>query len=248
MKWDLKKYWNFKWNKDMSIQKKALRILSGFLLLMLLFTFLSRAALGATIAKVTVQKPESKVIEQTVEASGKVEENREQAIRIARNITVSTIYVSEGQQVKAGDILVQLDRKDLEEQILMVKQEIEKLELNNKDIKSQKSVTKQKKAAKKAQASEDIELAEQKGDKAIAQAAQALETAQHRLDEFYANQHNGSIQESDAVLDVLNTVVNNAQSKLDAANLALTELENAAQQDAELERARQAVRDAEYEL
>lgn len=65
-----------------------------------------------------------------------------------------TIYVREGERVKKGDLLFEVDPLLLEEKILYQRQEMEKQRLQVQDAKSQKDVSAQQKANEQAQASE----------------------------------------------------------------------------------------------
>lgn len=184
MKWDLKKIWNIKLNDEKSLRKRAVQFLCGFLVLMILFTLLSRAADSLTVAKVKVAAAEKKVIEYKLEASGKVEQNREQAVITEPNLTIDGIYVNEGQMVEPNDLLLQINMADLEEQILIAKQAIEKLMLGEKDNKSQDLADQHKKSKAKERASQDYDTATDKGNRLINEAANSLSIAQAKLDAF----------------------------------------------------------------
>lgn len=184
----IKKAWNFQTTSANGLRKKALRALGWFLALMAVLTLLSRAADSMTVARVSVSTPENKIIEHTVEGSGKVVQGQEQAVVLYSGIGIKTLYVNQGQSVKKGDLLLQLSLSDLEEQILSVRHDIEKLRLNNQDNASQKSTEKQKKDLAASRALEDQAAAAQKGNLAVSQASRNLENAQNQLNDFYARQ------------------------------------------------------------
>ncbi|MDD3797518.1 MAG: hypothetical protein PHE06_16435, partial [Lachnospiraceae bacterium] len=75
-----------------------------FLAVMLLFTVLSRAADQAGVAVVTTEKPENKMITHDVKATGKVVQKQNQAVVTEPDQRVKAIYVSQGQQVKKGEL------------------------------------------------------------------------------------------------------------------------------------------------
>ena len=111
-------------------------MLGAFLALMMLFTMLSRAADSIGIPTVETSTIQNMVIAHKVTAQGKVVQNREQAVSTEPNQVVKAIYVNEGQQVEEGELLFELDMEELKEQILAVKQELQKQELQSADNKS----------------------------------------------------------------------------------------------------------------
>lgn len=165
-------------------RKKVISLLASFLVLMLLFTILSRAADSAGIANVKTETIQSMGIDHRVTGSGKVAQNREQAIATEPNQTVKGIYVNEGYSVNKGDLLFEMDLEKLKEQILLKKQEIEKMNLQEGDNKSKSAVENEKKENAKNRAEEDINNAQNKGDNGISKAADDLQNAQQKLDNY----------------------------------------------------------------
>ncbi|SHJ84974.1 biotin/lipoyl-binding protein [Hespellia stercorisuis] len=200
-----KKLWNFRIKTLPGGRKNIVTAACFFLGAMLLCTFLSRAAASVTVPKVTKSKPLAKVIEHRVEAEGKVIQNRERAVIVEPDLTVASIYVSEGQQVEAGEVLFALDMQKLDEAILKTNQEIEKLRLANADSASQQSITDQKQTAALARARQDYDTATATGDQAVDDAARELARAQEQLDAFYNGQGCDSGEEdgTDTVLESL---------------------------------------------
>ena len=64
-----------------SLRQRAFFMLTIFLVMMMAFTVISRAADSVTVAQVDVEKISAKVIEHTVEGDGTVKENLEMCIR-----------------------------------------------------------------------------------------------------------------------------------------------------------------------
>ena len=124
----LETFLKFLEERNVSLRDKALRGLCLFLCLMLGFTVLSRAADSVTIARVRVEQASPRTLSRTVEVQGRVTAEREVALRVQMGLVVESIPVIPGQQVEKGELLLELDREDLEEQIRAVKLEIEKLE------------------------------------------------------------------------------------------------------------------------
>ena len=205
-------------------RKKIIKILASFLVLMLLFTVLSRAADSASLANVQTKTAQSMTIDHTVTGSGKVMQNREQAVSTIGEQKVQTIYVSEGQSVEAGDLLFDLDIANLKEQILLKKQEIEKMDLTEGDNKSKSSAEEQKKSSTRTRAEQDVSLAAGKGNEAVTRAADALQKAQQKLQD-YRNQQGIPTDGNDAVFAELNKTLKAKEKALQQAQDELKELE-----------------------
>lgn len=168
-----------------SLRQKAFFMLAVFLVMMMVFTVISRAADSVTIAQVDVENMSSKAIEHSVVGEGTVKENLEKAISTEPNIMVETLYAAQGSQVEEGELLMQLRMADIEEQIENLNTEIKKLELNNRDLGSRKQSEQQKKSVQAQRAREDYDRAETEGGNRVAQAQAALARAEAELEEFY---------------------------------------------------------------
>ncbi len=166
------------WKNHEAIRRKALAAFAVFLGMMLFFTVVSRAADSVTVPQIVAEKPSGRAIEHKIEKEGKVRQNREQAVLTEPNLTVDAIYVQEGQQTEAGELLMQLNMTDIEEQILTLEQEIEKLKLNNRDLNSKKKANQEKKATGEERAREDYQQAVRKGEDDVARAAEDTGTGQ----------------------------------------------------------------------
>lgn len=159
------------------MKQKILGMFGLFLAMMLLFTLISRAADSMTIARITTGKTEKGKISHSVTGSGIVEANREQAVSTLSGQIVKTIFVEEGQSVKEGDVLFEIDLESLKEQILIQKQEMEKEALLSGDKASSREAQEQKDAVARSRAAQDYNTAARNGNTAVSRAAQELEEA-----------------------------------------------------------------------
>lgn len=164
------------------MKRRIIGWLGGFLALMLLFTFLSRAADSVTVPKVLTQAPEKRKITHPVSGSGKVVQNQERAVRTEEGQIVKAIHVEEGAQVEEGDLLFELDLEELKEQILLGQQELEKLKLQEADADSQQEASASKQETARARASQDYQDAVSEGDAAVQEAARQLQRAKKELE------------------------------------------------------------------
>lgn len=167
-------------------RKKIFGIFGGFLAVMLVFTILSRAVSGASMAKVETVRISAGTIEHKVRGSGKVEAGKEIAVYTENGQRVKEICVQEGQSVEKGDTLFLVEMQDLEEQILAAQQELEKMKLQNEDAQSARSVEEQNRANAKNRASEDYNQAISEGNSAVAGAKALWDQAEAELQSFLA--------------------------------------------------------------
>lgn len=84
-------------SRPVTIQRRALRLLAGFLVFMLACTLLSRAADSLTVAQVTTEKPARAAIPHTVEKDGRLEPAQERPVTAEGGILVGSVAVGEGQ-------------------------------------------------------------------------------------------------------------------------------------------------------
>ena len=166
------------------MKKQITGMLCGFLAFMMVFTVLSRAADSVSVAQVSVKKPEKGKIEHIVSGTGKVVQNREQAVSTEPNQIVKTIYIEEGQQVQEGDLLFELELDSLKEQILKMKQDMKIVDLQSEDKASGRDAQAWQRATAQNRAAEDYSVAAGKADTAISRAASELKKAKKRLKEL----------------------------------------------------------------
>lgn len=155
-----------------------------FFALMVCFTILSRASSQSTVAVVKLQRPETKSIGHQVKSTGKVVQNQEIAVTTLPDQRIRAVYVNEGQRVKKGDLLFEVDQTLLAEKILEQQQELEKQDLQVQDAKSQKEVSRQQHDNALAQAAENYNLSAQQANVQLSRAKEAYEEAKKNLKNF----------------------------------------------------------------
>lgn len=206
-------------------KKKLLKITAVFFACMLCFTVLSRAADQMSVAVVSTSRPENRMITHEVRASGKIVQNQELAVTTEPNQSVKTLYVSEGDRVKKGDLLFEVDMTVLEEQILNQQQEMEKQNLTVSDAKSQKDVNAQQKASQQAQAAEQYSLSTHSAGVRLSRAEKALSEAKKELKKFRKkHQKDTSVQDSSVEASLEKACEEKAQAYIQAQQ-ELTEVQ-----------------------
>lgn len=207
----------------MGNRKNLIRVMALFFAFIFSFTMLSRASYQYGTAVVTVSRPENRVISHQVVATGKVTQNQELAVVTEPDQRVTAIYVKEGQQVKKGDLLFEIDGKLLEEKILMQQQEMEKQKLQVQDAKSQKSISAMQKANEQAQAQENYALNTKDASVRLARAKRDLQEAKQTLKDFRQNSKD-QVQDS-GVEEMLESAFQTKQAAYIQARQELTELQ-----------------------
>ena len=207
----------------MGNRKNLIRVMALFFAFIFSFTMLSRASYQYGTAVVTVSRPENRVISHQVVATGKVTQNQELAVVTEPDQRVTAIYVKEGQQVKKGDLLFEIDGKLLEEKILMQQQEMEKQKLQVQDAKSQKSISAMQKANEQAQAQENYALNTKDASVRLARAKRDLQEAKQTLKDFRQNSKD-QVQDS-GVEEMLESAFQTKQEAYIQARQELTELQ-----------------------
>lgn len=171
-------------HKSPSVRAKALRALAGFLGLMLLFTLLSRAADELTIPRVSLQTPEPRTIDRKITASGKVEETSASSVTTVPGLRVAGISVKAGEKVEENQPLFTLDEGDLKEKLGAAREELTKLDLEIRDQQSRDALSAENRSIALSRAQQDYASAKKSADKAVSDAAIALEQAKKALDSY----------------------------------------------------------------
>lgn len=164
-------------------EKKLARTAAGFFALMIVLTFVSRAADSMTVPIVTTKSPRSASLEHDISLSGTVHPNKERAVVTDAGILIKDVPVREGQVVKAGDTLLILDQANLKEKITDISLELQKLQLQvgNTEEKKQQSTADTEYSIEKAQ--NDLLRAEEDLDRVIEEADSAIKRAREDLDD-----------------------------------------------------------------
>lgn len=116
--------------KKVTLQDRAGRLFIGFLIMMLLLTFVSRAAASVTVAKVDVTSPKKGTLKFEVNGVGTLGAKAEKYLNLYEGVRIAGIFVKEGENVEKGDLLFQYDINDLEDILDRMEDEIVKAELN----------------------------------------------------------------------------------------------------------------------
>ncbi len=112
----------------MSAKRKAAHGLAGFLIFMLVCTFVSRGIYAYHMPQVKVASAKSGALSHEFETSGTVEAVSEKAVTVLSGVRVQEVCVEEGETVKKGDALFRLDTKELKNRVSRLQKETAELE------------------------------------------------------------------------------------------------------------------------
>ena len=220
----IKKIINFKYikkGKD-TLQKKAVKALFAFLVLMIGCTMLSRAADSMTIPRIKVDTPKSKTIVDEVKAKGVVAKNREGKISVVEGLKIDYVNISVGSSIKVGDTLVELDKDDLQAKVDEIKKNIEQ---------EQKTLSR---------ATEDYNKAINTKKKAVQTALNEMNTAKQALD----NYNNLSEEEKDSMME--ESLKADYESKKELYNSAVADSNDTVDLDRSLQDTKDSLKIEEY--
>ncbi len=254
--------------KDIT-QKKALRNLAMFLLLMLLLTLIALGTADASLARVTTIDLSAGEIMESFRGTGKVSADGFIYVDVPAELSVREVLTTPGAALKAGDGLIRFDAEEIAQSI-----EMKNIELKEKqhqlDTLMQDSPTDNTTLAGAERAlswaEQDYADAKKEGNQLIAAAKQVLagakdelEVARMRLEELKNNasasllmQEDSDISESETesestgLIEQAEAAVIAAEEKVKNAQAMLADAENAAAE--KLKAAARAIENAEQSL
>ncbi|MEG1205936.1 MAG: hypothetical protein RSD74_05815 [Angelakisella sp.] len=212
--------------KAVTVKVRALRLLAGFMAVMLLCTLLSRAADSLTMPQVTVEKPTRSAITHTVRADGVLKAGKETMITVAAGILVDSIEAGEGQPVEAEDVIFTLNDKSLSKRIREENTALQKLRLEFSAQQLSGQLGEKKNQLAYQRASQDYSDAFDRSYKAYDDARTARGEALNAMRNYYAkhkeviDRWNGSIPIGASSLEEQEIVAHyrRLQSEYDAAD------------------------------
>lgn len=229
--------------KGRSLQQRALRLMAGFLALMLLFTLLSRAADGMTIPQVATASPTGGSLTHKLSAQGRVTAAGSQSILLAAGLLVEELFVQVGDTVQPGDPLLRLNQSDLQNQLDLARNELEKLDaqLQAKQFalsgEEDVSVRNAQRALQNAQS--EYDRIDENATEDLRSAQKALSDAQERLQALEGTIGSSGPGATEEELQAARERVSSCQAALDSAQRSREE---------QRQSAARAIKDAELAL
>lgn len=174
------------------VKQIAIKALGGFLIIMVALTGLSRSADAITTPQVVAERPKGGRIDQKVEVSGTLKVRDEESMEVGEGLLVKNVFVEEGERVQKGDVLLELDAKEIKEKLETAEDDLKKLQLRleqlglNKDFAANHSPMETAKKTLTELEKDKIELVK-KEDIQVERAKEKVREAEEDLKEAEAN-------------------------------------------------------------
>lgn len=123
------------------VKQIAIKALGGFLIIMVALTGLSKSADAITTPQVVAERPKGGRIDQKVEVSGTLKARDEESMEVGEGLLVKNVFVEEGERVQKGDVLLELDAKEIKEKLDTARDDLKKLQLRLEQLSLNKDFT-----------------------------------------------------------------------------------------------------------
>lgn len=167
--------------------EKWIKIFLAFLAFVWLCTIISKSIYVSGLPRVRTDSASKKYVEHVVRTDGIVTAGGEIAVNTQAGLRVDKIFVQQGDEVQAGDVLFTIDTADLAELVSAKETELSKLECNLSDWQVNAVIDAQQKEVAILWAKEDYETADKETAVAKERAKEALEKAEAALGRHLAD-------------------------------------------------------------
>ena len=240
-------------------RQKLLKWFIMFFVVMVLFTFLSRAADSVNVAKVQTSTIQNKMVSHVVEGTGRVEGTKERAVFAREGMKVAQVLVQEGETVEKGQVLLSLSASSIKEAIESKEAEQGELALKVRDLESQAGVDSANKAKELERAEENYRVAVENGDINMANAQMEVDVAKQKLQNYLNNKgfmSDGSDSSTEQALrddvrakqESQNQVIMNRNQEVLEAKRAIEDAKEEEAADSELETTKNQLETVQKEL
>lgn len=167
--------------------EKWIKIFLAFLAFVWLCTIISKSIYVSGLTIVKTDTPSKKYVEHRVETDGIVTTGGEIAVNAQAGLRVDKIYVMQGDEVRAGDVLFTIDQADLFNIISEKETDLSKIQYNLSDLQVNAVIDSQKKEVSILWAQEDYDTADKETAVAKERAKEALDKAEAELGKHLAD-------------------------------------------------------------
>lgn len=213
-----------KTSRKASYQNHIKKLIIYFFLIMLILTFVSKAADSVMVAKVTLTTAKKGELTFYLRGSGKITANTKQYLNIYEGIHISKVLAQNEAKVEQGDPLFQYDTRDLKKGHKEAENDILKLQLDYKKAKFEYEQL--------AASSKEAKLALQRANSDLTIAKQELKISKDRVKiqmmeecEFAKKEYEDALAAYDEKEFQMNREVKNANNQLQKALDARAELD-----------------------
>lgn len=220
-------------------QRRALGRAGRFFAAMLVCTLVARGASGATMAEVSLEKPASANLSDSLTASGTIEAAAPSDIEVPEGLKVTEVAAAAGQKVNAGDLLAKVDADELDRAVRAQQAQVQKQQLALEALREEQPVDSSGVDAAQtalAGAQADRDRANGRAAEAVQQAETSLERA--KQDEQAASDALEELQQKppeeleEGELEAAQLALDTARSARETAEQALASARQAAEDTA----------------
>lgn len=220
-------------------QRRALGRARRFFAAMLVCTLVARGASGATMAEVSLEKPASANLSDSLTASGSIEAAAPSDIEVPEGLKVTEVAAAAGQKVNAGDLLAKVDADELDRAVRAQQAQVQKQQLALEALREEQAVDSSGVDAAQtalAGAQADRDRANGRAAEAVQQAETSLERA--KQDEQAASDALEELQQKppeeleEGELEAAQLALDTARSARETAEQALASARQAAEDTA----------------
>lgn len=220
-------------------QRRALGRAGRFFAAMLVCTLVARGASGATMAEVSLEKPASANLSDSLTASGSIEAAAPSDIEVPEGLKVTEVAAAAGQKVNAGDLLAKVDADELDRAVRAQQAQVQKQQLALEALREEQPVDSSGVDAAQtalAGAQADRDRANGRAAEAVQQAETSLERA--KQDEQAASDALEELQQKppeeleEGELEAAQLALDTARSARETAEQALASARQAAEDTA----------------
>lgn len=215
------------------MKQKLIKTAIVFFMLMVVFTILSRVIYNQGTPKVMLGDTEAMEMGPDIKGSGVVEARKEIPVMIGTQQLVKSVNVIEGQEIKEGDILFELDEARLKKDTERKEQELSSIEQQIEADAKAREISRQSRELTISQAETDYQRTVESGNEAVEEAVEDLEAAREEYRSFMNNpesypgrtkeEFEQKIQEKqsayDMAVDMREENIYQAQKMLDSLNI-----------------------------
>lgn len=195
----LKWIWNYKPAPGKNaVRAKAAQGLVLFFAFMVCCTLLSRAADSLTVPIVQTASPKRMALTHTLEFEGTLEFTGKIPVLGPENALVTAVAVKQGDQVQAGDLLLQYDTEEIQQAVAEKSFALTKLELELDEIEQNEKYTQEKNTTALNRAFDDYEAQAESASFRVKTARDEMNRAKHDLRawEREGEEDSGNVYES----------------------------------------------------
>ncbi len=217
-------------DKKRNLSNAAGKLAIIFFVVMIIFTFVSRAASSFTVAKVSVISPRKDRLTHSMTGIGEVTLAEEERIHVIPGYRIGQIYVRAGERAERDTVLFSYSIEDLQDKYNSISKEVEKIKLLMEQEKLRQPIPTENKPSSAAllslkQAEDNLKIANNKLEEAKEDYDNSITTTKEKLIEgknkeyeMLTKNYENQLYSQEKQLRQLQRTVDDAAAALERAN------------------------------